>query len=85
MDQELRGLVRRPTSSPRQALAQKHLKDHIEKYDQSHEIHRSAEKFIARGSRRMRARRFHIASGEGLDQHPRLWYFGLSEARDERA
>lgn len=50
MDQErIRGLVSRPTSSPHQALAQKHLKDHLEKYDLSHETHKPGQEFIVHG------------------------------------
>ena len=50
MDEErLRGLVLRPTSSPHQALAQKHLRDHLEKHDRSHEMLRTGQEFIAQG------------------------------------
>ena len=46
-EERLRGLVLRPTSSPHQALAQKHLRDHLEKHEFTHEKHRPGEEFIA--------------------------------------
>ena len=46
-EERLRSLVLRPASTPQQALARRHLRDHLERQDVAHEEHRSGQRIIA--------------------------------------